>query len=62
MKNKSYNNIHIIIKTIKNKIKHTQKREEKKSKSYLNLIASEAEKRKEDIHVRGGEERRKKRS
>jgi hypothetical protein len=39
MKNKSYNNIHIIIKTIKNKIKHkydeikhTQKREEKKIK------------------------------
>jgi hypothetical protein len=43
MKKKSYNNIHTIIKNKKktNIMKKTQKK-----KSYLNVVASEAEKRK----------------
>jgi hypothetical protein len=51
MKKKSYNNIHIIIKNKKNFkktniVKKNMKRKKKKEKSYLNVIASEAEKRK----------------
>ena len=45
---KSYNNIHTIIKNIKFKNKITNiKEKNKKNKSYLNVVASEAEKRKE---------------
>ena len=46
--NKSYNNIHTIIKNQKI-IKYNENKKKKKKKSYLNIVAGEVEKKKK-IH------------